>query len=184
MGLRLAGVATSVHVLCGVCPQRMYAEGEPPPVEQHSSRGEKEEAAVETLIRRRVEELAKAVAAKDIEHVMSFYASDIVSFDVNPPLHYAGADRKRRAWQEAFATYTGPITYDVRELDVTADGGLAFVHSLNHVKGTLASGHVSDLWVRWTACFQRVGGAWLVVHDHVSVPADLGHGQAVLDLKP
>src|SRR5437870_11213472 len=33
--------------------------------------------------------------------------------------------------------------------------GLAFVHSLNHVKGTLGSGHITDLWVRWTACFRR-----------------------------
>ena len=39
-----------------------------------------------------------------------------------------------------------------------------------------------DLWVRWTACFRRIDGVWLVVHDHVSVPADLEHGQAVLNL--
>ena len=66
----------------------------------------------------------------------------------------------------------------------TADSELAFVHSLNHVKGTLASGHVTDMWVRWTACFRRIDGVWLIVHDHVSVPADLEHGQAVLNLTP
>jgi ketosteroid isomerase-like protein len=38
------------------------------------------------------------------------YAHDIVSFDVDPPLRYAGADNKRRAWQEFFARYTGPLT--------------------------------------------------------------------------
>jgi hypothetical protein len=26
--------------------------------------------------------------------------------------------------------------------------------------------------VRWTACFRRIDGTWLVVHDHVSVPID------------
>jgi ketosteroid isomerase-like protein len=61
---------------------------------------------------------------------------------------------------------------------------LAFAQSLNHVRGTLASGHITDLWVRWTACFRRIDGAWLIVHDHVSVPADLEHGQAVLNLTP
>jgi ketosteroid isomerase-like protein len=115
---------------------------------------------------------------------MSFYASDIVSFDLDPPLRYAGADRKRRAWQELFAAYTGAIAYEVRELNVTTHGELAFVHSLNHVNGTLASGHMTDLWVRWTACFRRTDGVWRVVHDHVSVPADLEHGQAVLNLTP
>ena len=29
-----------------------------------------------------------------------------------------------------------------------------------------------------------VAGLWLIVHDHVSVPADLARGQAVLDLQP
>jgi hypothetical protein len=36
----------------------------------------------------------------------------------------------------------------------------------------------------WTACFRRIDGVWLVVHDHASVPADLEHGQAVLNLRP
>ena len=138
----------------------------------------------ETLIRQRVEEAVKALRERNIDRVMSLYAPDIVSFDLDPPLRYAGTENKRRAWQAFFAAHTGPITYDVRELNVTTDGDLAFVHSLNHVKGTLASGHASDLWVRWTACFRRIDGVWLVVHDHVSVPADLQHGQAVLNLTP
>ena len=68
-------------------------------------------------------------------------------------------------------------------MDVTTHGELAFVHSLNHVSGTLASGYNSDMWVRWTACLQRIDGALLIVHDHVSVPTDLKHGQAIPNLK-
>jgi len=138
----------------------------------------------EGLIRQRVEDYAKAVSAKDIDRVMSLYAPGIVSFDLNAPLRYAGSDNKRRAWQAFFATYTGPVAYQVREVNIVTDGGLAFAHSLNHVRGTLANGHVADLWVRWTACFRRIEGVWLVVHDHVSVPADLEPGTAVLNLAP
>lgn len=64
---------------------------------------EKEDAVTAALIRQRVEDLAKAVSAKDTDGVTSFYAANIVSFDLNPPLGYAGADAKRRAWREAFA---------------------------------------------------------------------------------
>ena len=138
----------------------------------------------EALIRQRIEELAKALRAKDIDGVMSIFAPDLVSFDIVPPLRYVGADNKRRAWQEAFAIYTGPFDYELHELNVTTDGELAFVHSLNHVTATLASGHVTDMWLRWTACLRRIDGDWLVVHDHVSVPADLEHGQAALNLTP
>ena len=138
----------------------------------------------EALIRQRVEEWAKAICAKDIDGAMSLYAPHIVSFDIVAPLRYAGTGNKRRAWQEAFAAYAGPIIYDVRDLNVTTHGELAFVCSLNRVNGTLASGHISNLWLRWTACFRRIDGVWLVVHDHVSVPADLQHGQALLNLTP
>jgi uncharacterized protein (TIGR02246 family) len=138
----------------------------------------------ETLIRQRIEEVVKALRAKDIDRVMSFYAQDLVSFDLTPPLRYTGADIKRRAWQAVFAAYPGAFSYEVRDLNVTADGDLAFVHSVNHVSGTLANGHTTDLWLRWTACLRRIDGVWLVVHDHVSVPADLEHGRAAVDLTP
>jgi ketosteroid isomerase-like protein len=72
----------------------------------------------------------------------------------------------------------------VHDLEVTTHGELAFVRSLNHVNATLAGGHTTDLWLRWTACFRRIDGVWLVVHDHASVPADLEHGRAVLNLTP
>jgi ketosteroid isomerase-like protein len=61
------------------------------------SRGEKEEAVAEALIRQRVEDLVKALRAKDIDSVMSLYAPNLVSFDLAPPLQYIGADNKRRA---------------------------------------------------------------------------------------
>ena len=138
----------------------------------------------EALIRQRLEDWAKALRAKDIDGATSLYAPNIISFDIVPPLRYAGATTKRHAWQEAFATYAGPIAYEIHDLTVTTHGELAFVHSLNHISGTLANGHVSDLWLRWTGCFQRIGGVWLVVHDHASVPADLERGKAALKLAP
>jgi ketosteroid isomerase-like protein len=138
----------------------------------------------EALIRQRIEDYANAISAKDIDGVMSFFAPNLVSFDIAiKTLRYVGADNKRREWQKAFAAYRA-IAYEVHDLNVTTHGDLAFVHAVNHVKGTLASGHITDMWVRWTACLRQVGGVWLVVHDHVSVPADLEHGQAVLNLTP
>lgn len=137
----------------------------------------------EALIRQRVEDLVKALHAKDIDGVMSVYAPNLVSFDVAPPLRYVGAENKRRTWLEAFAVFRS-IDYEVRDLTVTMHGDQAFVHSLNHITGTRASGQTTDLWVRCTACFRRIDGVWLIVHDHVSVPVDLERGQAVLNLTP
>ena len=65
------------------------------------------------------------------------------------------ASRANAALGKASSPCAGPLNYVLRELDATSDGEVAFVHSLNHVTGALLSGHVNDLWVRWTACFRR-----------------------------
>ena len=171
MNLRVSHWLVPTLALCAAC-----AASQPQPP--------KEEAVAEALIRQRLQEWAKALSAKDIQGAMSLYAPDIVSFDINPPLRYTGADTKRQAWLKAFAAFPGGLSYEVRDLNVATQGDLAFVHSLNHVSGTLANGHSTDIWVRWTACLRRVEGVWLVVHDHVSVPADLEHGRAVTNLTP
>ena len=141
-------------------------------------------AMAEADIRRRVENWTKALCAKDLDAVMSLYAPTIISFDLDPPLRYAGSIRKRQAWAAFFAIHTGPIVYDMCDLHVCVHDELAFGHSLNHVNGTLSSGQVNDVWVRWTACLRLIDGAWLIVHDHVSVPADIEHGRAILNLAP
>ena len=116
----------------------------------------------EPVIRQRLQDWARTVSAKDINGAMSLYSRDIVSFDVNPPLRYGGTETKRQAWLKVFAAYPAHFSYEVPDPSITTDGDLAFVHSLNHVRGTLANGHTTDLWVRWTACFRGIDGGWLV----------------------
>src|SRR5262249_28307566 len=144
---------------------------------------EEERAVGEMLMRQRVSDWSKAIREKNIDGIASLNAPDLLSFDLTPPLRYVGADGKHRAWQEIFASLSGPIAYEIRDLNVTANGELAFVSSLNHITTTLPRGHI-DMWLRWTACFRHIDGACLVVHHHVSVPADPVHGKAVLNLTP
>ena len=50
----------------------------------------------ESDIRQRIDKLAQAIRAKDLETAMSVYAPEIVSFDFEPPLQHVGAEAKRR----------------------------------------------------------------------------------------
>jgi ketosteroid isomerase-like protein len=138
----------------------------------------------EADIRRRIDELASAVSAMDIERAMAMYAPDIVSFDIGPPLRYVGAAAKRRHWMDAFAAYQRPLEYGIRELTLAVGDEVACGHSVNRVSGTLKNGHRSDVWLRWTVCLRKLDGVWLIAHDHVSVPAELESGRALLDLAP
>jgi ketosteroid isomerase-like protein len=138
----------------------------------------------EIEIKRAIEGLVEALRAKDIDGVMSIYAPDLVSFDIVPPLQYVGADAYRKQWQEVFSSFPGPIDYEIVDLSITVSDDVAFTHSFNRLSGTMNNGQKIGNWLRWTACFRKIGGKWLMMHMHASVPFDLQTGRAVLDLSP
>jgi uncharacterized protein (TIGR02246 family) len=138
----------------------------------------------EAQIRKRIDDWVNAFRNKDISGVMSVFAPDVVSFDVVPPLAYIGTESYRKPWEKLFAAYKGPINYEIRDLRIVAKDDLAFSHSLNRISGTLKNGQKTGFWLRMTACWRKIDGQWLMEHEHVSVPADVEKGKAVLDLKP
>ena len=138
----------------------------------------------EADIRRRIDELVEAVRAADLERVMSIYAPDLVTFDIVPPLAKVGAEGKRKNWIDVFATYQRPLDYEIRDLSITLGDDVAFGYSLNRISGALKNGNKVEQWLRWTVCFHKLDGIWLIVHDHVSVPTDFATGRALLELRP
>jgi len=90
-----------------------------------------------------------------------------------------GAKAKEKNWMDAFAMYQRPLGYEIRDLTLTLGDDVAFGHSLNRVSGTLKNGNRTDFWLRWTACFRKIDGNWLVAHDQVSVP--IGERQSVAE---
>ena len=138
----------------------------------------------EAAIRELIDDFVEAIRAKKLDDVMSMFAPEVVSFDLGPPLQHGGGDKFRQRWQELFESYRDSIHYEVRDLSITADNDVAFSRSLNRICGILQHGGQSDRWVRWTACYRKLDGRWLIVHEHVSVPVDVRNAKAILDLKP
>jgi uncharacterized protein (TIGR02246 family) len=138
----------------------------------------------ESGIRQLIDGFQRAIRAKDLGGVLSVYAPEIVSFDLVPPMQHVGIAAYRRPWEETFASFEGPIGYEVSDLHITATDEVAFSHSLNRMSGTTKDGQRISMWVRWTACFRKLDGRWLVTHEQVSVPIDMESGRALLDLEP
>jgi uncharacterized protein (TIGR02246 family) len=138
----------------------------------------------EAAIRELIDGFVKAIRAKDIHGVMSVFAPEVVSFDLGPPLQHGGGETFKKRWQELFESFQGPIDYEVRDLSITAGDDVAFSHSLNRMSGTMMNGLKTDRWLRWTACYRKLNGKWLIIHEQVSVPVDMRNGKAMLDLKP
>ncbi len=141
-------------------------------------------ASSEVQIRALIDRQAKAIRAKDIDGGVVGYAPDVLLFDVVGPLHASGSDALRERLAQWFASFEGPIGYELRDLQITAGSDVAFSHSLNHVDATTTGGARLDMWWRATVGWRRIEGAWLVTHAHASVPFEVETGRAALDLKP
>ena len=145
---------------------------------------EKNKAGDEAQIRQQIDGFVKAFSTKDLNLMMSLYAPGFVAFDIVPPLQDVGIDTYRKVWEKTFTFFQDPIAFETRDLSITAGNDVAFSYQLLRLQATMATGEKVDRWERLTFCFRKIDGKWLIAHEHVSVPVDLGSGKAVLDIKP
>jgi ketosteroid isomerase-like protein len=135
-------------------------------------------------IRSFIDRRLQAIRAKDVKASTSSIAPEYVLFDVIEPLRSRGANAASRRAEEWFATFQGPIAYDILDLQITTGSGVGFSHSLNHVRGTRLDGNILDMWWRATVGYKKIDGEWRITHEHNSVPFNVADGKASLNLQP
>ncbi|MFE6757072.1 YybH family protein [Streptomyces sp. NPDC057684] len=138
----------------------------------------------EARIRRQVDKIVEGLRTRDLEGLRLLYATDVVSFDVQPPLQHVGVEAKLKNWEPVFTLF-GTVTYEIRDLTLTVGADVAFGHAFARLGGTLTNGTAtSGMWVRVTYCFRKIDDTWLIAHDQVSVPLDIASGKGAVDLEP
>lgn len=138
----------------------------------------------EATIRQQIDRIVEAIHARDLDGLRRLYATDVVSFDVEPPLQHVGIDAKLKNWSNVF-TFFEDVRYEVRDLTLAVGDDVAFGHAFGRLSGTLTNGTATNgMWVRATFCFQKTDGDWLIAHDQASVPFDIRTGKGVTDLEP
>jgi len=144
------------------------------------------DAGDEAKIRALEARFTAAFNAKDIDTIMKVYVpgNSLVVFDVVPPRQYVGTQAYRKDWESFFATFKGPVKFEISDLAILADRTLAYSHSIQRVTGTGVNGGSIDLTVRVTDGYRKIKGQWLIEHEHVSVPVDLDTGKPDLASKP
>jgi ketosteroid isomerase-like protein len=121
----------------------------------------------EAEIRAMLDAWTAAVRAHDLEGAVRDRSPDIVMFDVPEPLQAKGMDAYRDTWRLYFQD-PGSRRFDLRETRITADGNLAWVHSLLLCTTDDAPAG------RLTLGLRRIDGRWVVEHEHHSFPMPLG----------
>ncbi|GGX98420.1 hypothetical protein GCM10007160_27440 [Litchfieldella qijiaojingensis] len=142
------------------------------------------QVSAEAAILELLESWQAAVRAKDIDAITTHYAPNIVAFDAIAALQFKGIEAYRQHWETCMAMCQGPMTFELHEVTIEADGHTAFCHALINCGGTNDKGEHESGWTRMTAGYRRIDGRWLVVHEHFSAPFDMASGKAMLNLEP
>jgi ketosteroid isomerase-like protein len=132
-----------------------------------------------------VDAIVTGFSGRDLDKIMSAYApgNELVVFDASPPLEYVGWDAVKRLNEKWLAEFTGKIEGSYSEFHVTISHDLAYGHNIQTWNFTRPDGSMFSFIERVTDGYRKINGHWLVVHEHASLPVDLGTGKAVVDAK-
>jgi ketosteroid isomerase-like protein len=122
----------------------------------------------EAEIRRLIADQQSAVCAKDVDRIMSHYAAQLVVFNVKPPFQIRRSEEWRRVWETSLSHFPASFGAETRDLTIAVSGELAVAHYALRFTGLAGE----PFWIRATAVYRRIGGGWLIVHEHNSVPFD------------
>lgn len=138
-------------------------------------------------IRRLIAARGTAITNADVEAAIEPLARDVVVYDLQPPLAFAGASARDaeglRVWLNTWKD-AGPRV-EFRESRMLIDGDLGVAYGLSRMRGEKIDEGAVDLWFRTTLVFTRSDDDWTIIHEDNSVPMKMdGSGLAAVHLKP
>jgi ketosteroid isomerase-like protein len=139
-----------------------------------------------TTIRELLHDKAAAIAAKDPKGLTAGYAAGAVIYNLAPPLRQTGDARDPEPMAAWLATFEGPMNLEIRDLEITEEGDLAYATAMSGLTATPKGGTESfTLWYRTTYALRRIDGRWQITHEHESVPFEMdGSFAAAISLEP
>lgn len=133
-----------------------------------------------------IEAKAAALQTGDVKLLHSYYAPQVREFSLAPPLGTVVDSADPAGVEQWLAGFVRPPRREVTQLEITADGDVAFATSIDSMTMAHKGGTPEvTLWYRVTLGLRRIDGRWLVTHEHESVPFYMdGSLRAAVDLEP
>ncbi|MBI1218622.1 MAG: DUF4440 domain-containing protein [Rhodobacteraceae bacterium] len=97
------------------------------------------------------------------------WAEDALWFDI-PAFASKGVQPALKMFDRVFSGFKS-CDIDILEEEVTTNGDMGIVCTIQKVNIVLKNGDTKRALVRQTDCFQRRGGEWKLFHEHASFPA-------------
>ncbi|WP_193196735.1 YybH family protein [Nostoc sp. MG11] len=132
----------------------------------------------EAQIRQLIADQQSAICTKDVNQIISHYATEVIIFDVKPPFQIKGKDAFRQIWEQCLPYFPDSFEIETRDLNITVSNDLAVAHWLSHFTGMEPGHPAMQTWMRITAVCQCHQGEWQILHEHISVPFNPETSQA------
>ena len=97
------------------------------------------------------------------------WAEDVLWFDI-PPFASRCIQPALKMFDRVFSGFKS-CNIDIVKEDVTINGDMGIVCTIQRVSIVLKSGDTKQAMVRQTDCFERRRGEWQLIHEHASFPA-------------
>ena len=119
-----------------------------------------------------MQEILDTWSTMDPSKASSYYSKDPgnVYFDI-APLKYNGWSEYEKGVAQIFADYSSLKLTVNDDVGVHRNGKVAWATATFHLDGTHKDGSKDNIDGRWTVVWERSAGKWLIVHEHVSLPA-------------
>jgi ketosteroid isomerase-like protein len=113
----------------------------------------------------------KAWSTLNPDNAAPLYAkdADAVFFDV-APLKYNGWEEYKQGVLKVFGGAAKAVFTPNDDLKVTRRGSIVWTSGTFHAIVTQKGGQIMDFVGRHTAIWEKRGGHWIIVHEHVSAP--------------
>jgi uncharacterized protein (TIGR02246 family) len=138
-------------------------------METHYHKFSNSSSADEYQITKLIDTYGQGFIDKDVDKILSVYSDDAVAFYEAGQLQVKGRKELEKFWEDCI-DQSGTNDFAPHELSLRIDQNLAVAHYLSHVLCLTKSGERIDHWSRCTLSFVKEDDAWVVIHEHTSVP--------------
>jgi uncharacterized protein (TIGR02246 family) len=126
----------------------------------------------EVEIRALIDRWASSVREQNISGIRANHDPEMLMFDLPGPLCSEGLDAYMETWATFFTWAEKPIAFAFHNVEVTAGADVAFATAIRRCAGVDASGLREELEFRLTMGLRKRDGAWRILHEHHSLPAE------------
>ena len=131
-----------------------------------------QKASEEATFRKLIDSYCAAWSSGNPDNAAKFYVKDdgVVFYDLAPFSYHNWKEYRAGVQKQFFDSAASAKLSAGQDLKVSRHGNLAWMTVPMHLSVTEKDGKTIEAEVRYTGIWERRGSAWLLVHEHLSVP--------------